>query len=50
MAGGGPLQRALVGSVAEALLEGATFPVLVLPRTLAAAAAGRAPAHAGLEA
>jgi nucleotide-binding universal stress UspA family protein len=48
--GYGPLQRALLGSVAEALMEGATFPVLVLPRTSATAAAGRTPAHAGVEA
>jgi nucleotide-binding universal stress UspA family protein len=31
--GYGPLQRALVGSVSAALVEGATHPVLVLPRT-----------------
>jgi nucleotide-binding universal stress UspA family protein len=48
--GYGPLQRALLGSVAEALMEGATFPVLVLPRTPVAGAAGREPAHAGVEA
>ena len=46
--GYGPVQRALMGSVAEALLEGAAHPVLVLPRT----AAGRISehAHAGAEA
>jgi nucleotide-binding universal stress UspA family protein len=48
--GYGPLQRALLGGVAESLMEGATFPVLVLPRTPAAAPVGREPAHAGLEA
>jgi nucleotide-binding universal stress UspA family protein len=35
--GYGPIQRALVGSVAEDLLEGATHPVLVLPRKAAPA-------------
>jgi nucleotide-binding universal stress UspA family protein len=30
--GHGPMQRALVGSVSESLVEGATHPVLVLPR------------------
>jgi nucleotide-binding universal stress UspA family protein len=39
--GYGPLQRALMGSVAEALMEGATHPVLVLPR----AANGALPDH-----
>jgi nucleotide-binding universal stress UspA family protein len=28
----GPVQRALLGSVSSTLLEGATHPVLVLPR------------------
>jgi len=40
--GYGAVQRALMGSVAEALLEGAAHPVLVLPRT----AAGRISEHA----
>jgi nucleotide-binding universal stress UspA family protein len=43
--GYGPVQRALLGSVAEALMEGATYPVLVLPRQVATtepAAAGKA--------
>ena len=44
--GYGAVQRALMGSVAEALLEGAAHPVLVLPRT----AAGRISEHAGAEA
>jgi nucleotide-binding universal stress UspA family protein len=48
--GYGPLQRALLGSVAESVMEGATYPVLVLPHTPAAAVTGREPAHAGLEA
>jgi nucleotide-binding universal stress UspA family protein len=48
--GYGPLQRALLGSVAETLMEGATYPVLVLPRTTGAAVGGREPAHAGVEA
>jgi nucleotide-binding universal stress UspA family protein len=48
--GYGPLQRALLGSVAEALMEGAPYPVLVLPRNSAATVAGRKPAHAGVEA
>jgi nucleotide-binding universal stress UspA family protein len=30
--GYGPMQRALLGSVSEALADGATQPVLVLPR------------------
>jgi nucleotide-binding universal stress UspA family protein len=30
--GYGPMQRALLGSVSEALTDGATYPVLVLPR------------------
>ena len=30
--GYGPLQRALLGSVSEALTNGASYPVLVLPR------------------
>jgi nucleotide-binding universal stress UspA family protein len=47
--GYGPLQRALLGSVAEALMEGATHPVLVLPRNPAATVAGREPARAGVE-
>lgn len=48
--GYGPLQRALIGSVAEALMEGAPHPVLVLPRNSAATVAGREPARAGVEA
>jgi nucleotide-binding universal stress UspA family protein len=35
--GYGPLQRALAGSVSEALTEGASHPVLVVPRPAAAA-------------
>jgi nucleotide-binding universal stress UspA family protein len=48
--GYGPLQRALMGSVAEALMEGATHPVLVLPRASADTAADREHAHVGVEA
>jgi nucleotide-binding universal stress UspA family protein len=35
--GYGPMERALMGSVAEQLMEGASHPVLVLPRTAAIA-------------
>jgi nucleotide-binding universal stress UspA family protein len=48
--GYGPLQRALMGSVAETLMEGATHPVLVLARDAAAAHTNREYAHAGTEA
>jgi nucleotide-binding universal stress UspA family protein len=34
--GYGPMHRALVGSVSEALLRGATHPVVVMPRSVAA--------------
>jgi nucleotide-binding universal stress UspA family protein len=47
--GYGPVQRALMGSVAEALMEGATHPVLVLPRAAGAAGSEREPVHAGAE-
>jgi nucleotide-binding universal stress UspA family protein len=48
--GYGPLQRALLGSVAEELMEGATFPVLVLPRAAAGMISGPERAHVGAEA
>ena len=48
--GYGPVQRALMGSVAEALMEGAPHPVLVLPRTAAAAVPDPEHAHMGAEA
>ena len=36
--GYGPMHRALVGSVSEALLRGARHPVVVMPRSVAASA------------
>jgi nucleotide-binding universal stress UspA family protein len=42
----GPMQRALIGSVSEALTEGARHPVLVLPRLPSPGAAAPAPAAA----
>jgi nucleotide-binding universal stress UspA family protein len=36
--GYGPMQRALLGSVSEALTDGARYPVLVLPRNASPAA------------
>jgi nucleotide-binding universal stress UspA family protein len=48
--GYGPLQRALLGSVAEALMEGASHPVLVLPRDAAGAITDPETAHVGAEA
>ncbi len=48
--GYGPVQRALIGSVAETLMEGATHPVLVLPRGAPSADAEHAHVHAGAEA
>jgi len=41
--GYGPVQRALMGSVAEALMDGATHPVLVVPRDPVAALTAAAP-------
>lgn len=41
--GYGPLQRALAGSVSEALAEGASHPVVVVPRPAAVTAAEPAP-------
>jgi nucleotide-binding universal stress UspA family protein len=48
--GYGPVQRALMGSVAEALMEGATHPVLVLPRDTTSAGTEREHVHVGAEA
>jgi nucleotide-binding universal stress UspA family protein len=48
--GYGPVQRALMGSVAETLMEGATHPVLVLPRDAVAADAEPEHVHVGAEA
>jgi nucleotide-binding universal stress UspA family protein len=48
--GYGPVQRALMGSVAETLMEGAPHPVLVLPRDAAAAIPDRDRAQVGAEA
>lgn len=41
--GYGPMQRALLGSVSEALMDGATHPVLVLPRHPAPVVASATP-------
>jgi nucleotide-binding universal stress UspA family protein len=48
--GYGPLQRALLGSVSEALTEGAPHPVLVLPRRPSAVVDGHAPGAERVEA
>jgi nucleotide-binding universal stress UspA family protein len=48
--GYGPLQRALAGSVSEALTEGASHPVMVVPRPAAAIAADPARDLAATEA
>jgi nucleotide-binding universal stress UspA family protein len=48
--GYGPIRRALMGSVAEELMEHAPHPVLVLPRQASVAAADSAPELAVMEA
>jgi nucleotide-binding universal stress UspA family protein len=48
--GYGPIERALMGSVAEQLMEGAPYPVLVLPRKAAPAVSERSPEPAAVEA
>ncbi len=48
--GYGPMQRALLGSVSEALTEGASHPVLVMPRRPAPVAGEPAPVPEAVEA
>jgi nucleotide-binding universal stress UspA family protein len=48
--GYGPIERALIGSVAESLMEGAPHPVLVLPRKTASAGAQAAPIAVAVQA
>jgi nucleotide-binding universal stress UspA family protein len=48
--GYGPIERALMGSVAEELMEGAPHPVLVLPRKAAPVVPDPSPEAASLEA
>jgi nucleotide-binding universal stress UspA family protein len=48
--GYGPIERALMGSVAEQLMEGARHPVLVLPRKAAPAVSERSPEPSAVEA
>jgi nucleotide-binding universal stress UspA family protein len=48
--GYGPIQRALMGSVAEELMEGALHPVLVFPRQTWAATTAADPEPAAMEA
>jgi nucleotide-binding universal stress UspA family protein len=48
--GYGPLQRALAGSVSDALTEGAPHPVLIVPRPATATLAESTPAREAVEA